>query len=202
MPDFNFAGDPMRPARRDLEHQIEKGLIAGIASAIPTAILLALGGVISGYGAATPFYSVISIVDPGPLKDALKSVAEGSSPDFYQLQVSGGIGLCFVMGAVSGLVFAFGTRKAHIQGFMRYFLGALHGIFMMCLFYLVGLRLVAALAGIDAVEVMSLSKTVGWPMLVFAHALHGIVIAWVMRSNLLQPQPVFGPPITGSGASS
>ena len=39
MPDFNFAGDPMRPARRDLEHQIEKGLIAGIASASTSVVV-------------------------------------------------------------------------------------------------------------------------------------------------------------------
>jgi hypothetical protein len=201
MPQFNFAGDPMRPARRELEHQIEKGIIAGIASTIPTVILLALGGVLTGYGAAAPFYSVISIVDDGPLRATLESVAAGNDPEFLQLPFSGGFGLCFVMGAVSGLVFAFGTRKAHIQGFLRYVLGALHGIFMMCLFYVVGLRLVAALLGIDSVEIMSLSTTAGWAMLVLAHAVHGIVIAWVMRSSFLQPQPVFGPPITGAETS-
>ncbi len=201
MPPLNFAGDPMRPARRDLEHQIEKGILAGVASTIPTVLLLALGGLLTGYGAAAPFYSIISIVDPGPLNQRLKDVAADRAVEFFQLEFSGGLALCFVLGAVSGLVFAFGTRKAHISGFLRYLLGAFHGVFVMCLFYLVGLRLVAALAGIDAVEVMSLSKTVGWPMLVLAHAVHGIVIAWVMRSRLLQPQPVFGPPLSGNEAA-
>lgn len=201
MRELNFTGDPMRPERRALEHQIEKGIMAGIASAIPTALLLAAGGLLTGHGGATPFYSIISIVDPGPLEATLASLDAGETPEFFQMQMSGGIGLCFVMGAISGLVFAFGTRRAHIKGFVRYLLGALHGIFMMCVFYLIGLRLVAAMMGIEAVEIMSLSTTVGWPMLVFAHALHGIVIAWVMRTSFLQPRTVFGPPITGAGST-
>ncbi|MGL5809075.1 MAG: hypothetical protein ACRCYQ_03930, partial [Nocardioides sp.] len=92
----NFAGDPMRPERRSFEQQIEAGIIAGIASAIPTAILLAVGGALSDYGAATPFYSIISIVDPGPLQAAFGAVKAGNEPEFFQLQVSGGIGICAI----------------------------------------------------------------------------------------------------------
>ncbi|MEQ1899016.1 MAG: hypothetical protein ABL971_16745 [Vicinamibacterales bacterium] len=194
-----FAGDPMRPERRSLESQIEAGIIAGIASAIPTAILLAIGGAMSPYGATVPFYSIISIVDPGPLKFALDAVADGETPEFFQLQFSGGLGLCFVMGAISGLIFAFGTRRVPIIGWQRYALGALHGVAMMCLFYLVAFRAVIAIGGIEDAQVMSLARSVGWPILVAAHALHGVVIAWVLRSRIAAPLPVFGPAITADG---
>lgn len=195
----NFAGDPMRPERRRLEQQLEAGIIAGIASTIPTALLLALGGALSVYGPAVPFYSIISIVDPGPLSVSLAAVEAGNKPEFFHLQFSGGIGLCVVMAAISGIIFGFGTRRFQISGWPRYLLGALHGIAMMCLFYLVAFRAVTSLAGMEDADVMSLARIVGWPILVFAHALHGVVVAWVVKSRMAAPVPVFGPAITVDG---
>ncbi len=195
----SFAGDPMRPERRSMESQVEAGIIAGIASAIPTAVLLAIGGAISDYGAAAPFYAIVSIVDPGPLQATLAAVEAGNDLEFFQMQLSGGIGLCFVMGALSGIIFAFGLRKVHVRGWPRYLIGALHGIAMMCLFYVVGLRLVTGVLGIDDADIMSLARMVGWPILVLAHAVHGVVIAWVMRTRMVQEKQVFGPPINADG---
>ena len=189
----------MRPERRSLEQQLEAGIIAGIASAIPTALLLALGGAIGIYGASAPFYAIISIVDPGPIQATMAAIAANDDPEFFQLQVSGGIGLCFLMGAISGIIFAFLTRKIRLEGFPRYLVGALHGIAMMCLFYLIGLRLVTSVLGITDADIMSLARVVGWPMLVLAHAVSGVVIAWVLKSRLVEPVPVFGPPITHEG---
>jgi hypothetical protein len=195
----SFAGDPMRPERRSLESQIEAGIIAGIASAVPTAILLAIGGALSDYGASAPFYSIISIVDPGPLKVAMAAVEAGNRPEFFQLQLSGGIGLCFLMGALSGIIFAFGTRRVRLEGFPRYLVGVLHGIAMMCLFYLIGLRVVTEVLDIKDADIMSLARVVGWPILVLTHAVHGVVVAWVMRTRMVAPKQVFGPPITADG---
>lgn len=189
----------MRPERRRLEQQLEAGIIAGIASTIPTALLLALGGALSVYGPAVPFYSIISIVDPGPLSVSLAAVEAGNKPEFFHLQFSGGIGLCVVMAAISGIIFGFGTRRFQISGWPRYLLGALHGIAMMCLFYLVAFRAVTSLAGMEDADVMSLARIVGWPILVFAHALHGVVVAWVVKSRMAAPVPVFGPAITVDG---
>jgi hypothetical protein len=194
-----FAGDPMRPERRSMESQIEAGIIAGIASAIPTAILLAIGGAISAFGAAAPFYAIIAIVDPGPLNAVIAAVAAGNEPDFFQMQLSGGIGLLCAMAAVSGVIFAFGLRKVEVRGWPRYLIGALHGIAMMCLFYIVGLRLVTGVLGIEDADIMSLARIVGWPILVLAHAVHGIVLAWVMRTRVVQEKQVFGPPINLDG---
>lgn len=189
----------MRPERRKLEQQVEAGIIAGIASAIPTAILLAIGGTLSVYGPAVPFYSIISIVDPGPLAVSMAAVEAGNAPEFFHLQFSGGVGLCVLMGSISGIIFGFGTRRFHITGWARYLLGALHGIAMMCLFYLVAFRAVTSLAGIEDADIMSLSRVVGWPILVLAHALHGVVVAWVVKSRMAAPVPVFGPAITTDG---
>ncbi|MGL5809345.1 MAG: hypothetical protein ACRCYQ_05320, partial [Nocardioides sp.] len=149
--------------------------------------------------AATPFYSIISIVDPGPLQAAFGAVKAGNEPEFFQLQVSGGIGICAILGAISGMIFGFGTRRVSIKGFPRYLLGALHGIAMMCLFYVVGFRLVTELLDISDADIMSLARVVGWPILVLAHAIHGIVVAWVMRTGMVAPRQVFGPPITADG---
>ena len=196
---FNFSGDPMRPERRSFEQQLEAGIIAGIASAIPTALLLAIGGAIGVYGASAPFYAIISIVDPGPIQATMAAVAAGDDPEFFQLQVSGGIGLCFLLGAISGVIFAFFTRNIDLHGWPRYVVGALHGVAMMCLFYLIGLRLVTSVLGIEDADIMSLVRVVGWPILIVGHAIHGIIIAWVMKSKLVAPVPVFGPPITSEG---
>lgn len=195
----NFAGDPMRPERRRFEQQLEAGIIAGIASAIPTALLLALGGALSVYGPTVPFYSIISIVDPGPLSVSLAAVEAGNQVEFFHLQFSGGVGLTVMMGAISGIIFGFLTRRYQISGWPRYALGALHGIVMMCLFYLVAFRAVTSLGGMEDADVMSLARIVGWPLLVFAHAVHGVVVAWVVKSRMAAPVPVFGPAITVDG---
>ncbi|MGL5825461.1 MAG: hypothetical protein ACRCYU_11710 [Nocardioides sp.] len=189
----------MRPERRSLESRIEAGIIAGIASAIPTAVLLAIGGALSSYGASVPFYSIISIVDPGPLTVAIAAVEAGNSPEFFQLQLSGGIGLCFIMGAVSGVIFGFGTRRVQLAGPARYLVGALHGIAMMCVFYLLCFRAVTELLDISDADIMSLARIVGWPILVLAHAVHGVCVAWVMGTRVVAPKQVFGPPITAEG---
>ena len=189
----------MRPERRSLESQVESGIIAGIASAIPTAILLAIGGALSDYGAAAPFYAIVAIVDPGPLKATLAAVEAGNTVDFFQMQLSGGIGLCVMMGAISGIIFGFGLRKVHVEGWPRYLIGALHGVAMMSLFYIVGLRVVTSVLGIEDADIMSLARIVGWPILVLAHAVHGVVVAWVMGSRVVATQQVFGPPINLDG---
>ena len=102
-------------------------------------------------------------------------------------------------GAGRGIIFGFATRKFDISGWPRYALGALHGIAMMCLFYLVAFRAVTSLAGMEDADVMSLARIVGWPLLVFTHALHGVVVAWVVKSRMAAPVPVFGPAITVDG---
>lgn len=189
----------MRPERRSLESQVEAGIIAGIAASIPTAILLAIGGALSPYGAAAPFYAIVSIVDPGPLQATVAAVEAGNQIDFFQMQLSGGIGLCVLMGIASGLIFMFGLRKVRVEGWPRYLIGALHGIAMMCIFYIVGLRLVTGVLGIDDADIMSLARIVGWPILVLAHVVHGIVLAWVMRTRMVEEKQVFGPPINADG---
>jgi len=193
MTQLDFRTDHHSARRRRLENQVESGIIAGVVSALPTAGILALGGVLAGVGPASPFYAVISILSPGALESALADHAEGVEPTFFQQQFVGGFGLCLFLGVVSGLVFAIGTRRRPVRGWPRYLLGALHGIVMMSFFYLGALQAVGALAGLE-VDAMSLSRLVGWPVLVVAHLVHGVVLAWVSGSRLVAPEQVFPTP--------
>jgi len=174
--------------RRRLEADVESGIVSGIVSALPTTAVIALGGVLAGVGPAAPFYAIVSILSPGALESALADHAEGVTPAFYQQQFVVGFGLCLVLAAVSGVVFALGTRDRHITGWVRYLLGGMHGIAMMSLFYLGALQAVGALLDLQ-VDAMCLSTLIGWPVLVTAHVVHGVVLARVAGSRLAQAAP-------------
>jgi len=180
--------DHRSTARQNLESQLEAGIIAGIISALPTTAILALGGIIAGYGPAAPFYAVVSILSPGALESALAEHAEDATPTFFQQQFAVGFGLCLVLAAISGVVYALGTRRRTVVGWARYLLGGLHGVVMMCFFYLGALQTVGAIAHLE-VDAMSLSHLIGWPVLVLAHVVHGVVLARVIRSRLASTDP-------------
>lgn len=183
-------GDHLTPARRQLENHVESGIMAGVVSAMATAAVLSLGGVLAGVGPWVPFYAVVAIVDPGALEAAQGEISQGLAVTFYQQQFTGGLGVCLLLGAVSGVVFALGIRRHRVEGWVRYLLGAFHGILMMCFFYLGVLQGLGVLTGLQA-DAMSLSRVVGWPMLVAAHAAHGLVLARVLRSRLASTKNVF-----------
>jgi len=182
------AHDDRSSKRRRLEARVETGILAGVVSALPTTAILALGGVLAGVGPAAPFYAIVSILSPGALESALADHAEGVAPAFYQQQFVVGFGICLVLAAVSGVVFAIGTRDRRIDGWVRYLLGGMHGIAMMSFFYLGALQAVGALAHLE-VDAMSLSTLIGWPILVTAHVVHGVVLARVVKSRLTQAAP-------------
>jgi len=183
-------GDPMSPARRRIESLVEAGLVSGVVSAVATAGLLALAGIVAGVGPVVPFYAIVAIIDPGPLHMAQGELAQGADVSFFQPQFVGGLGACLILGAVSGVIFALGLRNHHVSGWVRYVVGGIHGVLMMCLFYLGAVRSVAVLAGIEA-DAMSLSNIVGWPALVTIHAVHGVAVAWVLRTRLASTKNVF-----------
>lgn len=183
-------GDTMTQSPRRLESLIDSGLVAGVVSALAAAGLLALGGVVAGVGAVVPFYAIVAVVDPSALAQARGELAQGLDPTFYQPQFVGGFGVCLVLGALSGIVFALGIRNHTIRGVGRYVLGAAHGIVMMCLFYLGALQIIGTLAGVES-DAMSLSGVVGWPALVVAHAAHGVVLAWALDTRLARTGNVF-----------
>ena len=181
-------------ARRwQLEGKVETGLICGVASALPTAGMLALGGVLAGVGPAVPFYAIMSILAPDPLTLSLAATVEGATPDFFQQAFSAGLGICLVLGALSGVVFILGMSRRPVQGVARYVVGAFHGVAMMCFFYLGGMRLVGMALGLE-VDAMSLSTVIGWPALVAAHAVHGVVLAWLSTTRLAARREVFAQP--------
>ncbi len=184
--------DPLSERRRAFETTVESGLVSGIISAFPTAGILALGGIFAGYGPAAPFYAIVSIMSPGALEVARADYAANDPITFLQQQFIGGFGICLMLGAISGVIFAIGIRKRTIRGWIRYVLGGLHGVVMMCLFYLGALQIVGAVAGLET-DAMSLSTLVGWPILVVAHIVHGVVLSWVIRSRLTDQGPAFGP---------
>jgi hypothetical protein len=185
--------DPLSERRRAFETTVESGLVSGIISAFPTAGILALGGIFAGYGPAAPFYAIVSVLSPGALEIAREDHAAGDPVTFLQQQFIGGFGICLILGAISGVIFAIGIRKRTIRGGIRYVLGGLHGVLMMCIFYLGALQIVGAMADLE-VDSLSLSTLVGWPILVLAHIAHGLVLAWVIRSRLTEQGPAFGPP--------
>ena len=182
--------DPMSPSRRRIESLVEAGLVSGVVSAVVTAALLALAGIAAGVGPVVPFYAITAIVDPGPLHLAQDEIAQGVDISFFQPQFVGGLGVCLILGASSGVVFALGLRRHQVSGWARYVVGGIHGVLMMCLFYLGAVRSVAVLAGIEA-DAMSLSNILGWPALVTIHAVHGVVVAWVLRTRLASTENVF-----------
>jgi hypothetical protein len=183
VPGSGHTGGSQSAKRRTVEAQLEGGILAGVVSAIPTATLLSLGGSLTGWGPWAPFYSIVSVLVPGGIEQARDFYAAGNEVPLYNAPFMGGLGLCLLLGAVSGAVFAFGIRNRVITGAVRYLLGALHGIFMMCVFYLGAQQAVGAVLGMNS-DAMSLSVTSGWPMLVAAHAVHGLVVAWVTKTRL------------------
>lgn len=191
--DRDFRTDHLSERRRAIEDRIETGIMAGVLAALPTAAVLAIGGVIAEVGPATPFYAIISILAPGPLEAALTASVEGVDPAFAQQPFVGGLGICLVLGAISGVVFAFGTRHRQVKGPVLYLLGVLHAVVMMCFFYLGALRTVGVMTGLET-DAMSLSTIIGWPTLVLAHVAHGLALAWLVRSRLLAPRQVFARP--------
>lgn len=183
-------GDHHSSRRRAFETLVEGGLVAGVVSAVVTVGLLALGGVAAGVGPVVPFYAIVAIVDPGALELARSELDQDVAVTFLQQQFVGGVGICLILGAISGMIFAIGMRRHRVAGPARYAAGAIHGVLMMCLFYLGAMRAVGLLLGIEA-DVMSLSRLLGWPMLVLAHAVHGVVIAWVLSTRLASTENVF-----------
>jgi hypothetical protein len=176
--------DPLSPALRQLEHQVERGLVAGLGSAAPTAIVLMLAGIAAGIGPWTPFYAVISVLDGGNmLGTALREVEHGVEPTFFQIQFTTGLATCFILAALSGVVFALGVNRRSLPFLPHYFLGAAHGVLMMCFFYLGVLRVLAAQIDQNAMA-SSLSEQIGWPALILAHAVHGLALAWLFRSRI------------------
>lgn len=189
----DFRTDHLSERRRTLENRLETGILAGVVSVIPTVGLLALGGILAGVGPATPFYAIVSVLAPGALESALTSTVEGVDPVFFQRPFVGGLGICLVLGAISGVVFAIGTHRRDVHGPVRYVLGALHGVVMMCLFYLGAMRTVGVMTDLE-VDAMSLSTIIGWPILIVAHVAHGVALAWLLQSRLLAPRQVFDRP--------
>ena len=115
---------------------------------------------------------------------------QGVEVSYFQQQFVGGLGICLVLGAVSGTVFALGTLRYRLSGRIRYLLGAIHGVLMMCLFYVGALQVVGVLLDISA-DTSSLSRLLGWPTLVLVHAVHGMVVAAVLKSRLAANGNVF-----------
>lgn len=175
--------DPEPSRLRNLDAVIEQGALAGTASAVVTCGLLALVGAIKG-SAILPFYAIISILAPAPLEIGHAAMRAGDAVPLFQFELVGGIGICVVLGGISGAIFVLGTRNYVLDGVARYAVGALHGVLLMCFFYLVCLQLLGGLLGAEP-EARSLTNFIGWPAMVLIHVAHGIVIARVSRSRLV-----------------
>ncbi|KWX04687.1 hypothetical protein C3Y87_12390 [Carbonactinospora thermoautotrophica] len=174
-------GRVARGERDDFEHTIEVGAIAGIVAAIPAVALLVIAGAL-GVGAATPMYSVVGIVDPGPLSMALDAISRGRPVPFFQQPFMAGLATCLGLGALCGVGFAFGVRRWNVRDWRALVIGPAHGIVCMALFYLV---ILFALGRLLDAEWIGLARLVGWPTLITAHALYGLVLGlW----PLLRPQ--------------
>jgi hypothetical protein len=171
--------------RDDLEHTFAAGAVAGAIAAFPAILLLMIAGATyREVGAYTPIYSVVGIIDAGPLATALDALSRGESVTFYQHPFSAGIATCLGLGALAGVVFAFAARHERLYDWRALVIGPVHGIFVMALFYLV--VLFALGRWLDAEWVTSsLVRLVGWPTLVAAHALYGLVLGlWTMLRPL------------------
>jgi hypothetical protein len=176
---------------RTFERSVESGIIAGIASSIVNMMMLAMAGAILGVGAAAPFYAIIGPLDQGTAITAHNAALDtGDIPTFQQESFLLGLGVCLILGAISGVIFTVGMRKYPVRGPLRYVVGALHGIIMMCLFYLGVLGAFRA-AGELNVDAMSLAQMLGWPAMVGIHAIHGVVLAAVMRTQLTSTDNLF-----------
>lgn len=169
---------------RTFDAAIERGVVAGSLSALVIIALLALAGAIQGVGAATPFYAIVSILSPGALEVAQAATAAGEAVPFFQQEFVGGLGICVVLGGVSGAIFSLGTRNHPVTGRALYAVAALHGVILMCFFYLVCLQVVGTVVGAQP-EASSLSGLIGWPWMVGIHVVHGLVLALVISSRLV-----------------
>lgn len=149
----------------------------GLIAAVPTVLILMLAGATyRDAGAYTPLYSVVSIFDPGPLETALQSLAQGRAAAFVQEPFVAGLAVCLGLGAISGVVFALGLRRRSVRrrGALL-IVGPAHGLFMMSVFYFGVLMPVGQMADAEWAA-SSLGEIVGWPTLVVAHAVYGLVL--------------------------
>lgn len=176
---------------RTFDAAIERGVVAGSLSALVIIGLLALAGAVQGVGAATPFYAIVSILSPGALEVSQAARATGDAAPFFQHEFVGGLGICVFLGGVSGAIFSLGTRNHRVAGRALYAVAALHGVILMCFFYLVCLQVVGTLAG-NQPEAMSLSNLIGWPWMVGIHIGHGLVLALVISSRLVTDERRIG----------
>jgi hypothetical protein len=189
---------------RGIEESVEGGIVAGIASAFVNFFVLCFAGIIAKVGFDAPMYAVIGVVDEGTAItkhfDQLNSgwcawpfgSGDGiacAGPTFQQEAFMLGFAACLLLGAISGIIFMIGMRKYPIRGPKRYLVGALHGIVMMCIFY-VGVLGAFDLAGFDS-DAVSLATLLGWPAMFAIHAIHGVVLAAIMRTQLTRTDNVF-----------
>lgn len=151
--------------------------MVGIVAAVPTILLLCLAGASYRHvGGWTPMYSVVSVIDSFPLRATLARVAQGEAALYYQQPFMVGVGICLALGALGGAGFAFGVRRHPVRRRVPLLtLGVAHGLFCMGVFYLGALFLLGQLTGQEFVA-SSLARTVGWPTLIAAHALYGLVL--------------------------
>ncbi|MEV6236073.1 hypothetical protein [Lentzea sp. NPDC051838] len=181
-----------RWATGTLEHAVTRGATVGIAAALPTvALLMIAGGTYRGIGFATPMYSVISVLDPTPMFAALEAVGRGAAAPFQHQAFVAGLATCLMLGAVSGVVFTVGVTRHQVRNWRALaIIGPMHGILMMALFYLGVLFVLSKFLNADLVA-FSLSGLVGWPTLIAAHVLYGVVLAvWAARRG-----PDTAPPV-------
>lgn len=176
---------------RTLDAAIERGAVAGSLSALVVIALLALAGTVQGVGAVTPFYAIISIISPGALEVSQAARAAGEAAPFFQHEFVGGLGICVVLGGVSGAIFALGTRNHRVAGRALYAVAALHGVILMCFFYLVCLQVVGTVVGAQP-EAMGLSNLIGWPWMVGIHIVHGLVLALAISSRVVNNERRLG----------
>ena len=169
---------------RKIDAAIERGVVAGSLSGLVTIGLLALAGAIQGVGAVTPFYAITSVLSPGALEVSQAARAAGEAAPFFQQEFVFGLGICVFLGGVSGAIFSLGTRNHRVAGRALYAVAALHGVILMCFFYLVCLQVLGTLLGAQP-EAGSLSNLIGWPWMVGIHIVHGLVLALVISSRLV-----------------
>src|SRR6266508_2229736 len=148
----------------ELERTITAGSVAGIVAAVPAILLLVVAGT-----AATM-----------PATSAVTAASHGHPVEFFQYPFTAGLAMCLTLGAVSGVVFMAVVRRRKVTSRRLLLLyGSLHGlVFGLVAFYL-GLLPTLGLVLDVRWPAPDLVQLVGWPALVGANALHGVVLgAW------------------------
>lgn len=159
----------------ELERTITAGSVAGIVAAVPAILLLVVAG-----GGYLPLYAIAGVVDPTPLTSAVTAASHGHPVEFFQYPFTAGLAMCLTLGAVSGVVFMAVVRRRKVTSRRLLLLyGSLHGlVFGLVAFYL-GLLPTLGLVLDVRWPAPDLVQLVGWPALVGANALHGVVLgAW------------------------